>query len=197
VGDTQDLEVDVRLVAATNRDLEAEMRAGRFREDLFYRLNVVQVRVPPLRDRREDVLPLAEHFLQRFAAEHGRKAPRLTAEAMARLDEYRFPGNVRELENLIERALALSTGEEISVDTLPALLRRAAQLPSEGPLPEKFSLEGHLEGIERELIDRALAQARGVKKDAAALLGLTFRQFRHRVKRLAGDDTDDTDPGLE
>jgi two-component system response regulator PilR (NtrC family) len=193
VGDTQDLEVDARLVAATNRNLEQEMRAGRFREDLFYRLNVVQIRVPPLRDRREDLMPLAEHFLKRFAAEHGRKVPRLTAEAMARLDEYAFPGNVRELENLIERAVALSTGEEISVDALPAVVRRVAPLPAEGPLPERFSLEGYLEAIERELIDRALGQAHGVKKDAAALLGMTFRQFRHRVKRLADEPADESD----
>ena len=194
VGENADVEVDVRLVAATNRDLGEDVRSGRFREDLYYRLNVVQVRVPPLRERREDVLPLAEHFLRRFAAEHGRSVPRLSAEAMRRLDDHPFPGNVRELENLIERAVALSTGDEITVDSFPALLRPAPLLSPEGPLPEGFSLESYLEGIERSLIDRALAAARGVKKDAAALLGLTFRQFRHRVKRLAGQpDTDDGD----
>ena len=196
VGESTDLEVDVRIVAATNRDLAAEVRNGRFREDLYYRLNVVQIRVPPLRERREDVLPLADHFLQRFAAEHGRRVPVLTAEARRRLDEYPFPGNVRELENLIERAVALSSGGEVTVEALPAILRRGgdAALAPEGPLPENFSLEAHLESIERELIDRALAEARGVKKDAAAKLGLTFRQFRHRVKKLAGQpDADDTD----
>jgi two-component system response regulator PilR (NtrC family) len=188
VGENADIEVDVRLVAATNRDLAADVREGRFREDLYYRLNVVEVRVPPLRDRREDVLPLAEHFLRRFAAEHGRAAPRLSVEAMRRLDEYPFPGNVRELENLIERGVALSSGEEISVDALPAVLGRAGSQRLEGPLPEGFSLEAHLESIERELIERALLESRGVKKDAAARLGLTFRQFRHRVKRLSGQN---------
>jgi len=201
VGENADLEVDVRLVAATNRDLAAEVRSGRFREDLYYRLNVVQIRVPPLRERREDVLPLAEHFLKRFAAEHGRPLPRLSAAAMRRFDDHPFPGNVRELENLIERAVALSTGEEVTVDALPAALRRgsAPALAAEGPLPEKFSLEAYLEGIERDLIDRALADAHGVKKDAAALLGLTFRQFRHRVKKLEGqpdDDSEDSDAGV-
>ena len=191
VGESNDVEVDVRLVAATNRDLAAEVRNGRFREDLYYRLNVVQIRVPPLRERREDVLPLADHFLKRFAAEHGRQVPRLSAEAKRRLDDYPFPGNVRELENLIERAVALSTGTEVTVDALPSVLRRPAGLLADGPLPEGFSLETHLEGIERELIDRALAESRGVKKDAAARLGLTFRQFRHRMKKLAGEPATD------
>ncbi len=195
VGDTEDVEVDVRLVAATNRDLASDVRAGRFREDLYYRLNVVQIRVPPLRERREDVLPLADHFLRRFAAEHGRTVPRLSADARRRLSEYWFPGNVRELENLIERAVALSNGDEVTVDALPAVLRRtgAHALSPEGPLPEGFSLEEYIAQIERELIDRALAETAGVKKDAAAKLGLTFRQFRHRVKKLAGQPEDDGD----
>ena len=187
VGDAQDLEVDVRVVAATNRDLEAEMQAGRFREDLFYRLSVVQIRVPPLRERREDVLPLAEHFLKLFAAEHDRPVLTLSAEARRRLDEYWFPGNVRELENFIERAVALSSGAEITLEALPATLRNPVALTPQGPLPAGFALDAHLEAIERALIDRALSDAHGVKKDAAARLGLTFRQFRHRVKKLAGE----------
>ncbi len=193
VGDNADVEVDVRLVAATNRDLASEVRAGRFREDLYYRLNVVEIRVPALRDRREDVLPLADHFLRRFAAEHGRPMPRLSADAKRRLSEYWFPGNVRELENLIERAVALSTGDEVTVDALPPVLRAtgAHALSPGGPLPAGFSLEEYLAQIERELIDRAMTEGRGVKKDAAALLGLTFRQFRHRVKKLSGQPEDD------
>jgi len=195
VGDNADLEVDVRIVAATNRDLVAQVREGRFREDLYYRLNVVEIRVPALRERREDVLPLADHFLRRFAAEHGRPVPRLSADAKRRLSEYWFPGNVRELENLIERAVALSTGGEVTVDALPAVLRGtgAHALSSAGPLPNGFSLEEYLAQIERELIDRALTESQGVKKDAAALLGLTFRQFRHRVKKLSGQPEDDGD----
>jgi two-component system response regulator PilR (NtrC family) len=197
VGAVEDVEVDVRLVAATNRDLPEEVRAGRFREDLYYRLNVVQIRVPALRERRRDVLALAEHFLRRFGAEHGRSGLRLSTEAKRRLDEYSFPGNVRELENLIERAVALSTGEEVTLDALPVPLRTREPLPSGGALPAGFSLETHLAAIERELIDRALEEARGVKKDAAARLGLTFRQFRHRLKKLAGERSDSVDEAEE
>jgi two-component system response regulator PilR (NtrC family) len=187
VGATEDLEVDARIVAATNRDLPAEVRAGRFREDLYYRLNVVQIRVPPLRERRADILPLAEHFLRRFGAEHQRPSLRLSREARRRLDEYDFPGNVRELENLIERAVALSSGDEVTLDALPVPLRGTPALTPDGPLPPGFSMEAHLASIERQLIDRALSEAHGVKKDAAAKLGLTFRQFRHRLKKLSGE----------
>src|SRR5438105_1324300 len=195
VGGTDDVEVDVRIVAATNRDLPAEVRAGRFREDLYYRLNVVQIRVPPLRERRADILPLADHFLRRFGAEHQRPSLRLSREARRRLDEYDFPGNVRELENLIERAVALSSGDEVTLDALPAPLRGAPALTPDGPLPQGFSLEAHLASIERQLIDRALSEAHGVKKDAAAKLGLTFRQFRHRLKKLSGEpETADEGP---
>jgi two-component system response regulator PilR (NtrC family) len=189
VGATEDIEVDVRLVAATNRDLVAEVRAGRFREDLFYRLNVIQIRVPPLRERREDVLRLAEHFLKRFGREHGRGALSLSREARRLIDEYAFPGNVRELENLIERAVTLSDGPEVTMDALPLPLRpplSVGALVAEGPLPPSFSLEKHLTEIEQALIERALQQGGGVKKAAAGLLGLTFRQFRHRYKKLFG-----------
>ena len=111
----------------------------------------------------------------------------LSAEARRRLDEYWFPGNVRELENFIERAVALSSGSEITLEALPATLRNPVALTPQGPLPAGFSLDAHVEAIERALIDRSLADAHGVKKDAAAKLGLTFRQFRHRVKKLAGE----------
>ncbi|HEY2031960.1 MAG TPA: sigma-54 dependent transcriptional regulator [Myxococcales bacterium] len=200
VGADEDEEVDVRLIAATNRDLAAEVASGGFREDLYYRLNVIQLRVPPLRDRREDVMMLAEHFLRRFEAEHGRGRLDLSREAKRRLDAYDFPGNVRELENLIERAVTLSDGPEVTLDALPGPLRPALPtLVSEGPLLPGFSLEAHLSGIEQQLIDRALTQAGGVKKNAAALLGLTFRQFRHRLKKLNGDtdkgDADDEQLG--
>ncbi len=187
VGASEDLEVDVRLLAATNRDLAAEVSAGKFREDLYYRLNVIQVHVPPLRERREDIQVLADQFLARFAAERGHPM-RLSPEARRRLDDYPFPGNVRELENLIERAVTLSDGAEVALDALPAPLRVARPETSLAApaLGAGFSLEQHLASIEKELIDRALTQAAGIKKNAAALLGLTFRQFRHRVKKLAG-----------
>jgi two-component system response regulator PilR (NtrC family) len=195
VGADEDEEVDVRLIAATNRDLAVEVAGGNFREDLYYRLNVIQLRVPPLRERREDVMLLAEHFLRRFEAEHGHGRLDLSREAKRRLDAYDFPGNVRELENLIERAVTLADGPEVTLDALPGPLRPAVpQLLAEGSLPPAFSLEAHLSGIEQQLIQRALTQAGGVKKNAAALLGLTFRQFRHRLKKLSlGDADDETD----
>jgi two-component system response regulator PilR (NtrC family) len=187
VGANEDIELDVRLVAATNRDLEAEVRSGRFREDLFYRLNVVRLQVPPLRQRPEDVLLLAEHFLRRFGAEQDKPKLALSRETKRRLDAYDFPGNVRELENLIERAVALADGPELTVDTLPGPLRPVQSGPpaETGALPPGFSLEAHISSIEQSLLERALAQAGGVKKDAAALLGLTFRQFRHRLQKLS------------
>jgi two-component system response regulator PilR (NtrC family) len=196
VGADEDEEVDVRLIAATNRDLAAEVAAGRFREDLYYRLNVIQLRVPPLRERREDVMLLAAHFLRRFEAEHGRERLDLSREAKKRLDAYDFPGNVRELENLIERAVTLSDGPEVTLDALPGPLRppAPAAVVGEGPLPQGFSIEAHLLGIEQQLIDRALQQSGGVKKNAAALLGLTFRQFRHRFKKLSGADEPGDEP---
>ncbi len=188
VGASRDLEVDVRLVAATNRDLAAAVKAGQFREDLYYRLNVIQLQVPPLRERREDIGALADQFLSRFASEQGRTPLTLTAEARRRLEAYDFPGNIRELKNLIERAVALSEGSEVTLDALPIssrLARAPEPLSPDAPLAPGFSLEQHLTAIEKSLIDRALVQAHGVKKNAAALLGLTFRQFRHRVKKLA------------
>jgi two-component system response regulator PilR (NtrC family) len=195
VGADEDEEVDVRLIAATNRDLAAEVKAQRFREDLYYRLNVIQLRVPPLRERREDVVLLADHFLRRFEAEHGRGRLDLSREAKRRLDAYDFPGNVRELENLIERAVTLSDGPEVTLDALPGPLRPAVTaLVNEGPLPPAFSLEAHLSEIEQQLLERALAQAGGVKKNASALLGLTFRQFRHRLKKFVGEADDEPDP---
>ena len=203
VGADADEEVDVRVIAATNRSLADEVKAGRFREDLYYRLNVIQLRVPPLRERREDVMLLADHFLRHFEAEQGRGPLALSREAKKRLDEYDFPGNVRELENLIERAVTLSDGPEVTLDALPAPLRPAsipAAVP-DGPLPQGFSLEAHLASLEQGFIERALAQAAGVKKNAATLLGLTFRQFRHRLKKLSdegdgdeGDEGDDAPP---
>jgi len=194
IGATEDEEVDTRVVAATNRDLVEEVAAGRFREDLYYRLNVIQVRVPPLRERREDVVLLAEYFLRRFAAEQGRPDLTLSREARRRLDDYNFAGNVRELQNLMERAAALADGPEVTVDALPSQLRPPLlPLQKEGPLPASFSLEAHLSLLEQELIERALLQASGVKKNAAALLGLTFRQFRHRLKKLSAQGVDGPD----
>jgi two-component system response regulator PilR (NtrC family) len=195
VGGVEDVEVDARIIAATNRDLAAEVKAGRFREDLFYRLNVIQVKVPPLRERREDVLVLAEHFLKRFAKEMGRPGLTLSKSALGALADYSFPGNVRELENIIERGVTLAEGDVIDVTDLPVSIRSHppavnAPVTEIGP---GFDLQGFLDDIERKYLEKALEQSKGVKLEAAKLLGLTFRSFRYRFKKAMGPTAQDED----
>ena len=197
VGATDELEVDVRVVAATNRDLEAEVARGAFRADLFYRLNVIQVWLPPLRHRREDIPLLAEHFLRQLAAEHGRTAT-LSPAAMRKLESHDFPGNVRELENMIERAIALSSSAVIGPDDLPevrASRPAAAEAPAEFPA-EGVDLDRLVSDFERSWVQRALEKSGGVRKKAAALLGISFRSMRYRLEKL-GFDKGDADDGPE
>ncbi len=200
VGGVKDVEVDVRIIAATNRDLAAEVKAGRFREDLYYRLNVIGLRVPPLRDRPEDIPLLVEHFLAQVASEQGRPAPRLSKEAQAALLDHPYPGNVRELENVVERAVTLAEGDVIGMELLPAQLRGGpvARPPSSlGPSPEPaelpggFDLQAYLDAEEKRLIERALSRSGGVKKEAARLLGLSFRSLRYRLEKLRMETSPD------
>jgi two-component system, NtrC family, response regulator PilR len=192
LGSVHETEVDVRLVAATNRDLEAEAEAGRFREDLYFRLNVVQIDLPPLRQRREDVTLLAQHFLHKYAREYGRPVVQLEPEAMQRILEYDFPGNVRQLENLIERGVALARGNTIGVEQLPKEVRAAESGPTrvfnvhdDSELPEEgVDLERLVRDFEQSLIRKALERSGGVKTKAAELLGLSFRQFRYKVSKF-------------
>lgn len=188
VGGTESFAVDVRIVAATNRSLKDEVAAGRFREDLFYRLNVVPVSVPPLRERREDILLLARHFLSRFAHEFGRPLTRLSADAEQALMGYSFPGNVRELENIVERAVALSDLELIGLDAMPPSLRGApaptAALDGANVPVGGMDLEAYLEDLERAFLIQALEKTAGVRTDAARLLGLSFRSLRYRLAKL-------------
>jgi two-component system response regulator PilR (NtrC family) len=197
VGATEELEVDVRMIAATNRDLESEVSRGAFRADLYYRLNVIEIRLPPLRHRREDIPLLAEHFLRRFSAEHHR-ASKLSAEAMRRLESYEFPGNVRELENIIERAVALSSSALIGLSDLPEVRtpRIAAPQPPSALPPDGVDLDQLVSDYERTWVLRALEQTGGVRKRAAALLGISFRSLRYRLEKLGidrGDDKPDDD----
>jgi two-component system, NtrC family, response regulator PilR len=192
VGASDELEVDVRVIAATNRDLEAEVARGAFRADLYYRLNVIELRLPPLRHRREDIPLLAEHFLRRFAAEHQRPV-RLSAEAMRRLESLEFPGNVRELENVVERAVALSSGAVIGVADLPEVKpsRAAAHAPPAALPAEGVDLDQLVSEYERMWVTRALEQTGGVRKRAAALLGISFRSLRYRLAKLGFDKADE------
>jgi two-component system response regulator PilR (NtrC family) len=188
VGANQERDIDVRIVAATNRELEAEVSRGAFRSDLYYRLNVIELRLPPLRQRREDVPMLIEHFVRRFSTEQGRPGLQLSPEAMRALQAYDYPGNVRELENIIERAVTLAGGSKIGVEDLPALRATPALGAHEGDalaIPaEGIDLDRVLNDYERKIIERALEQTEGVRKRAAQLLGISFRSLRYRLAKL-------------
>jgi two-component system response regulator PilR (NtrC family) len=190
VGGTNEIAIDVRVIAATNRDLEKMVEEGSFREDLYYRLSVIPVHVPPLRDRREDIPLLANHFLKKYAPAAGKSIFRISDASVKMLTGYEWPGNVRQLENTIERAVALCLGSELDVE-LPmerSKLRMAAAavagggscvtIPSEG-----FDMEHYVAELERSLLQTALRQANGVQTKAAEMLKLSYRSFRHLIKK--------------
>lgn len=194
VGASVEVPVDVRVIAATNRNVEDDIRNGRFRQDLYYRLNVIRVEVPPLRDRREDIRPLAEHFLARWAAEQNKDIRILSPDALRALEGYPFPGNVRELENVLERAVALASGQAIGLGDLPAELSGAAAqpMPALVGLPEDgCNLDEVLGEVERRLLLQALERSGGVRIQAAKLLGVTLRSLRYRFQKHALGDADD------
>ena len=186
VGGQQEMLVDVRILCATHKDLAAEVAAGRFRQDLFYRLNVIELRVPPLRERREDIPLLASVLLQRLN-QCSHNNVQLSEDAIAKLQSYRFPGNVRELENMLERAYTLCEHERIEARDL----RLAdSSLPSDGgetSLAQVDNLEDYLEAIERKLIMQALEETRWNRTAAAERLGMSFRSMRYRLKKLGID----------
>ena len=202
VGGGQEIAVDVRVLAATNRDVEADVREGKFRQDLYYRLNVIRIELPALRDRPEDVSRLADRFVHRFAAELGKDVRGLTPDALRALDAYAFPGNVRELENMIERAVALASSPAIGLGDLPPAVSGLSASPA--PLladlpPEGCALDEVLGEVERRLLLQALARTGGVRKAAAKLLGVTFRSMRYRLAKhaleVAGPDDDEAEAG--
>ena len=177
--------VDVRVIAATNRDLRQLVVEGKFLEDLFYRLNVIPIEMPPLRDRPEDIPLLVNHFVRRFAERTGKKIDGVDEKAMAELSGYGWPGNVRELENTIERAVVLSTGALLSSQSV--WLMSATAAPATAAIPS-LRLHQNLEWAERETMRRALAQARGVKKDAAELMGISQRALSHYLAKYRIDE---------
>jgi len=195
VGDISEREVDVRIVAATNRDLETEVEKSTFRQDLYYRLNVIQVRLPPLRERREDLPLLVDHFIRKFSAEHGRNVVGAAPEVMSALMVYHFPGNVRELENMIERAVTLATTDWLGLDAFPNLIGLQAAAPSVNAFAaiadEGLDLERHLEEYERTILIKALEKTSGNRTEAARLLRVSFRSMRYRLSKLGitGGDT--------
>jgi len=187
VGGLEELQADIRVIAATNQDLSKLVAEGRFREDLFYRINVIPITLPPLRDRREDIPLVAEHFLGKYAEQMGKQISGISKAAMDLLGQHDWPGNIRELENVIERAVALESTPAILPESLPTILRgevpRAGAQPVDA-LPESgFDLEAHVKEIERGYIAQALQRAGGVQVKAAELLGMSFRSFRYYVKK--------------
>ena len=179
LGGTRSLHVDARVIAATNRDLEAMVRLGEFREDLYYRLNVVTIDLPPLRSRREDIPLLVDHFLRRFAAESKAAVESVSREAMDVLLKYEYPGNVRELENIVHRAVVLARGPVVSTADLPL---HVAELRSEGQQPPASFVE-RVAQFERELILEALERAGGVQTRAARELGMSERHLRYKLRK--------------
>ena len=186
VGDTRDVKIDVRLIAASNRDLGRAVSDGLLREDLFYRLNVIPIHLPPLRDRREDIPLLIAHFIKKLSNEIGRPVRGVAPDALTVLEQYHWPGNIRELENVVERAIVLGSSELLEADGLPAGLRQPRDrhdvpldLPAEG-----IDLEAMLDRIEHRYMQLALERVGGVQTRAAELLRVSFRQFRYKLQKF-------------
>jgi two-component system, NtrC family, response regulator PilR len=185
VGSNIETQVDARVIAATNRDLAESIRAGTFREDLFYRINVIPIALPPLRQRREDIALLVEHFITKYSKSMGVPQKRISSDAMRSIEKYHWPGNVRELENVIERMIALEPSDVLTTKSLPEHVLLGASIPDmtfDLP-PEGISLEDHLEGIGKIFMLKALERTGGVQTQAAELLRMSFRSFRYYAKK--------------
>jgi len=191
IGSTEESDVDVRIIAATNKEFEKEIAEGRFREDLYYRLSVIPIHVPALRERRDDIPLLARHFLERFRNTMEKPIEGISPEAMTRLESYDWPGNVRELENTMERAVALETGREISLRVLPDRIAGPAGISLSGAPagpkieipPEGLDFEKEIADAECRYLRMALEKADGVRTKAAELLKISYRSFRHYAKK--------------
>ncbi|GAK51962.1 transcriptional regulatory protein pilR [Candidatus Moduliflexus flocculans] len=201
VGGTKDISVDVRVIAATNRDLRKMVEENTFRGDLFYRLNVIPIHLPSLRERKEDIPILAQHFLEKYNREIGKRFTHIAEDAMAKLLGYQWPGNIRELENVIERAVALESEPIIKVASLPENIRGATEFVA-APIPadipsEGIDLEQVVGDIEKDLLVKALEKTGWVKKQAAKLLNLSFRSFRYRLDKFSIDTDEENETETE
>ncbi len=188
IGGTSEIEVDVRIISATNKQLEEEVIQGRFREDLYYRLNVIQIHLPPLRERKEDIPLLAQHFLEKYSKESGKEIGQISSYAIETLMDYSLPGNVRELENIIQRSVTLETSniilpESLALSSFKEKKRKEAVLQIE-LAKEGIDLDKVMERVEKDLILQALKGANGVKKRAAKILGISFDSIRYRIEKL-------------
>jgi len=182
VGGTESIEVDVRIISATNQDLEKKIKEGTFREDLYYRLNVVTIKIPPLRERKDDIPPLIEFFIDLYCKENDREKLEISKEAYDMLMKYNFPGNIRELENIIERAVVLTRGNLITLGDLPLHIRGFKEELSR-PVLGKGTLPEQVEAVEKELIYDALRESAGNQTKAGKLLGITERNLRYKLKK--------------
>jgi two-component system response regulator PilR (NtrC family) len=196
VGGTEDIRVDVRIISATNKNLEEAVREKQFREDLFYRLNVIQIKIPSLRERKEDIPLLTSHFLKKYSEELGKQISQISPEALRVLVQYDYPGNVRELQNIIERAMALETSQELTSQNLSSYIEEQLpikkrpldlEIPSEG-----VDLEKIVEDVERTLLLKALDRTKGIKKKAAELLHINFRSMRYRLEKYGLNQSDES-----
>lgn len=181
VGGNQTIHSEVRIISATNSDLKSRIKVGGLREDLYYRLNVVAINVPPLRERKEDILPLIDHFLEHFALQNGKEIPGVHPEARDLLLKYDYPGNVRELENIIERAVVITRGPRISVRDLP--FSEEALLSEKGRFKRRGTLKDSLEAMETEMIRGAMKETGTHQTKAASLLGISERMLRYKLKK--------------
>jgi two-component system response regulator PilR (NtrC family) len=191
VGGTRDISVDIRIISATNKKLENEVINGKFREDLFYRLNVIEIKVPPLRERKSDLRFLAQYFLEKYSREMGKEITKMSSYAIDLLNKYDFPGNIRELENLIERSVALSNTKIILPDSLALSVHKGRWI--EGVENRRFDLDevskgvfldAILEEIERAYLKKALECSKGNKQKAAELLGINYTTFLYRLEKV-------------
>jgi two-component system response regulator PilR (NtrC family) len=196
VGGVNEVAVDVRVVAATNRDLAVEVERGRFREDLFYRLNVIRIHLPPLRERIEDIPYLVQHFADKFRKELGRDVRGVAPDVLEHLKGMKFQGNVRELENVMEHAVTFASGPEVTMDALPEHVRQANAMrrgehPDVTAIPaEGMDVEALLADLECRILLNALKRTGGVRKDAAALLGISFRSMRYKLAKYGLSEPD-------
>jgi two-component system response regulator PilR (NtrC family) len=196
VGGTEELSVDVRIISATNRELEQQVMDGKFREDLYYRLNVIHIHMPPLRKRADDIPLLAQHFLEKYSTQMGKDIKKISSFAQDILKDYNFPGNIRELENIIERSVALEASNIVLPDSLTLSsfkqTQEVKQFDTATPIlpPEGMDMEETLGRLEKDLLQQALARTRGAKQKAAELLGISFRSLRYRLAKygLGGED---------
>jgi len=193
VGSHSEIGVDIRVVAATNREIETDVETGKFRSDLFYRLNVIRLHIPPLREHPQDIPLLASHLISKHCALAGRPTLEISPEAHRWLLEQPYAGNVRELENVIERAVTLALGDMVTLEDLPIGVDTPTHDPGSVELGEGFDIDAYLGSIERKILTRALEQTGGVRTEAAKLLGTTFRSLRYRLSKYSDGDVERTD----